>query len=79
VNNSRFLLLPWVQVRNLASAMLARAARTVATDWEAAYAVRPLLLETACFAGTCYRMANWTAVGTSTRRGRMDHHHQRHG
>ncbi len=83
VNNSRFLLLPWVQVRNLASAVLARAARTVVADWEAAYAVRPLLLETlvdtARFAGTCYRAANWTAVGTTTGRGRMDRHHQRHG
>ncbi len=83
VNNSRFLLLPWVQVRNLASAVLARAARTLVADWEAAYAVRPLLLETlvdtARFAGTCYRAANWVAVGTTSGRGRDDRHHQRHG
>jgi hypothetical protein len=83
VNNSRFLLLPWVQVRNLASAVLARAARNMVADWEAAYAVRPLLLETlvdtARFAGTCYRAANWVAVGTTSGRGRMDRHHERHG
>ena len=83
VNNSRFLLLPWVQVRNLASAVLARAARTVITDWERAYAVRPLLLETlvdtARFAGTCYRAANWLELGTTSGRGRMDRHHERHG
>lgn len=83
INNSRFLLLPWVQVRNLASAVLGCAARTVVADWETTYAVRPLLLETlvdtARFAGTCYRAANWVAVGTTTGRGRMDRHHQRHG
>lgn len=83
INNSRFLVLPWVQVRNLASAVLARAARTVAADWERAYAVRPLLLETlvdtARFAGTCYRAANWVAVGTTSGRGRDDRYHERHG
>ncbi len=83
VNNSRFLVLPWVRVRNLASAVLARAACTLVADWEAAYAMRPLLLETlvdtARFAGTCYRAANWVAVGTSSGRGRDDRHHQRQG
>jgi len=83
VNNSRFLLLPWVQVRNLASAVLACAARRVVGDWQAAYAVRPLLLETlvdnARFAGTCYRAANWLELGATSGRGRMDRHHQRHG
>ena len=83
VNNSRFLLLPWVEVHNLASAVLARAARQLPGDWEAAYALRPLLLETlvdsARFAGTCYRAANWVALGTTTGRGRMDRAHRRHG
>jgi hypothetical protein len=83
VNNSRFLLLPWVEVRNLASAVLARAARRLPGDWEAAYAVRPVLLETLVdstrFAGTSYRAANWVAVGSTSGRGRMDRAHQRHG
>ena len=83
VNNSRYLILPWVQVRNLASAALALAARHIAQDWQAAYAVRPLLLETlvdsARFSGTCYRAANWRALGTTSGRGRMDRNHQRHG
>jgi len=82
VNNSRFLLLPWVKVPNLASAVLARAARQFVSDWEAAYAVRPLLLETLVdstrFAGTCYRAANWLELGTTAGRGRMDRTHQRH-
>jgi len=83
VNNSRFLILPWVQVHNLASAVLARAARRIVADWRAAYAVRPLLFETlvdtARFAGTCYRAANWLELGTTSGRGRMDRGHQRHG
>lgn len=83
VSNSRFLLLPWVQVHNLASAVLARAARRLVGDWQAAYAVRPLLLETLVdstrFAGTCYRAANWRELGTTSGRGRMDRDHQRHG
>jgi len=83
VSNSRFLILPWVEVKNLASAVLARAARRIVNDWQATYAVRPLLLETlvdrARFAGTCYRAANWLELGTTSGRGRMDRSHQRHG
>lgn len=76
VNNSRFLILPWVRVRGLASKILSRAARRLAGDWEAHYGYRPLLLETlvdsARFRGTCYRAANWLALGPTRGRGRMD-------
>ena len=80
VNNSRFLLLPWIQVRNLASHVLAQLARQLPEDWTAAYALRPLLLETlvdeARFQGTCYRAANWIRLGRTTGRGRMDRDHR---
>lgn len=83
VNNSRFLILPWVQVPHLASALLARAARQLPDDWETAYGTRPLLLETFVdahrFAGTCYRAANWQCLGETQGRGRMDRHHAAHG
>jgi hypothetical protein len=83
VNNSRFLILPWVRVRNLASTVLARAAREVARAWPARYGVEPLLLETLVdrrrYHGGCYRAANWIEVGATTGRGRMDREHQRHG
>lgn len=76
VQNSRFLLLPWVRVPHLASAALARLAKVIADDWEAQYAIRPVLLETlvdrAHFKGTCYRAANWIPLGETTGRGRMD-------
>jgi hypothetical protein len=83
VQNSRFLLLPWVKIPHLASAALARLARQIPDDWEAHYAIRPVLLETlvdpARFKGTCYRAANWIALGITTGRGRMDREHKRHG
>jgi len=57
VNHSRFLILPWVRIRYLASHLLARAARQLPPDWWAAYQVQPLLLETrvdaARFPGSC--------------------------
>jgi len=78
VNNSRFLILPWVRVRGLASMILARCARQLPEDWEAHYGYRPLLLETLVdsqrFKGTCYRAANWIHVGQTAGRGRMDRH-----
>jgi hypothetical protein len=74
VNNSRLLLLPWVRVRNLASTVLALAARAVVRDWPAHYGVAPLLLETLVdrhrYRGTCYRAANWIELGLTTGRGR---------
>jgi hypothetical protein len=76
VNNSRFLILPWVHVTDLASHLLARCVRQLPTDWEQRYGVRPLLLETlvdpARFRGTCYRAANWRLLGATVGRGRMD-------
>jgi len=82
VNNGRFLILPWVAVPHLASHILALAARQLPTDWLAAYAVRPLLLETLVdrpYSGTCYRAANWIHVGRTQGRGRMDRTHQAQG
>ena len=76
VNNSRLLILPWVRVKNLASTILARAARALIANWRAAYGVTPVLLETlvdpARFDGASYRAANWIVVGTTSGRGRND-------
>jgi len=78
VNNSRFLIFPWVQVKNLASRALAVAARRIRGDWLARYGYGPVLLETfvdgSRYAGTCYRAANWLALGQTAGRGRMDRH-----
>jgi hypothetical protein len=83
INNSRFLLFPWVQVKNLASSVLALAGRTVAQDWHACYGYRPVLMETLVdqrrFKGTCYKAANWVHLGETTGRGRMDRENKRQG
>ena len=83
VNNSRFLILPWVRVPNLASAVLSLAARSFGSAWHARYSVQPLLLETLVdpsrYRGTCYRAANWIELGVTSGRGRMDREHRRHG
>jgi len=82
VSNSRFLLLPWVQVKHLASTVLAQAVRRLPADWAPRYAVTPLLVETLVDqgrAGTCYRAANWRVLGATAGRGRQDRAHARHG
>lgn len=83
VSNSRFLILPWVRIRNLASTVLALAARQVASDWEQRFRIRPVLIETLVdqerYHGTSYKAANWINVGTTTGRGRMDRAHRLHG
>jgi hypothetical protein len=83
VNNSRFLILPWVRVKGLASKILAACARQLPDDWEKLYGYRPLLLETLVdatrFRGTCYRAANWIPLGQTAGRGRMDRAHAAHG
>jgi hypothetical protein len=83
VSNSRFLILPWVRVRNLASTILALALRRLASDWSERYGVEPLLVETlvdeARHRGTCYRASGWIELGRTTGRGRMDRRHEREG
>jgi hypothetical protein len=73
VNNSRYLIFPWVEVANLASHALAQLARRVADDWEARWGYRPLLLETfvdpAHFQGSCYRAAGWALLGRTSGEG----------
>lgn len=68
-NNSRFLILPWVQVPNLASQILAHTVRRLSADWERLYGHPVRLAETFVdaerFRGTCYRAANWREVGQS--------------
>ena len=76
VGNSRFLILPTVQVPNLASHVLSLAVKRLPTDWQARYGITPVLVETfvdrAHYRGTCYRAANWILVGQTQGRGRQD-------
>lgn len=76
VDNSRFLILPWVHSKNLASRILSSAARKLPDLWQERYHYRPLLLETfvqkSRFSGVCYKAANWICVGQTRGRGKWD-------
>jgi hypothetical protein len=75
VNNARFLILPWVQSKNLASKVLSLIIRTLPNDWEKRYNIRPVLMESFVqkdrFAGTCYKAGNWIRVGETKGRGKL--------
>ena len=75
INNARFLILPWVHCRNLASRLLSMATRRLADDWNQRYGYRPVLAETFVqiprFRGTCYKAANWMYLGDTQGRGRL--------
>jgi len=79
LNNTRFLILPWIRVKNLASKILSLSVKRLKKDMPARYGYSPVLLETFVdrqrFVGTCYRAANWINVGRTTGRGRDDQFH----
>ena len=79
VNNTRFLILPWVHSPGLASKVLGMAARRLPADWQQRYGFAPVLLETFVESprhkGTCYRAANWQLIGRTTGRGKTSTDH----
>lgn len=74
--NSRFLILPWVEVPHLASHLLGRMVRVLPSAWHEVYEHPVHFAETfvypARFRGTCYRAANWIYLGQTTGRGKDD-------
>lgn len=76
VNNNRFLVLPWVEVRHLASHLLGKICRRLSADWQQKYHHPVYLAETFVeqgrFKGTCYKAANWEYVGQTKGRGKLD-------
>jgi hypothetical protein len=72
--NTRFLILPWVEVPHLASHILGRIASSLSKDWEQLYGHPVYFAETFIdpgrFRGTCYRAANWKVLGLTTGRGK---------
>lgn len=79
VCNSRFLILPTICVKHLASHVLALLTRCIVVDWQHRYGISPWLMETCVElerTGTSYRAANWIEVGLTAGRGRQDRHHK---
>lgn len=75
MNNTRFLVLPWVKVSHLASHLLALNRRRISQDWTLVYNHPVYLLEsfvdTERYQGTCYKADNWVYVGKTTGRGKL--------
>ena len=73
INNTRFLILPWVQVRYLASHVLGKVAQRVRVDWQDRWGYQPVLIETFVdpqyYQGSCYKAANWEYLGMTTGEG----------
>ncbi len=67
VSNNRFLILPWVKIKYLASHLLSRTLKMLKNDWPERFSVEPYLAETFVdsdkYKGTCYRAANWIYLG----------------
>jgi hypothetical protein len=82
-NNTRFLILPWVSVKCLASKILALNARRICADWLDTYNYPLYLLETFIeknrFKGTCYKAANWICTGQTKGTAKKGHDHLFHG
>lgn len=80
VNNARFLILPWIHHKNLASRTQALVSRRLADDWRARYGYRPVLLEAFVerprFQGTCYQAANWHYLGDTQGRSKLNVFHR---
>lgn len=74
--NSRFLILPWINVPHLASHLLGQCARAISADWQTMYQHPIYWLETFVdterFKGTCYRAANWIFLGNTSGRGKYN-------
>jgi hypothetical protein len=79
-NNARFLILPWVQVKCLASHVLSKICRRIRCDWLEKYGHPVHLLETfvdrSRYRGVCYQAANWINVGRTVGRTRNDRQHR---
>ena len=76
VNQTRFLILPWIRCQNLATKALSLVQKRLPTDWQGRYGYRPVLMETFVdvtrFRGTCYKAGNWHMVGLTQGRSKYD-------
>ena len=76
VPKPRFLILPWIEIPNLGSHILALVRRHLPEDWAERYNTAPVMIETFVetprYTGAVYRASGWTRVGTTRGRGRYD-------
>ena len=82
INNIRFLIFPWVKVKNLASRILSLNLKRLDEDWQKAYGhpvyLAETFVDTSRFEGTCYKAANWICLGQTkglSKRGNVYYEH----
>jgi Druantia protein DruA/DDE_Tnp_1-associated/Transposase DDE domain len=82
-NNLRFLILPWVSQKNLASKVLSLNLKRLSTDFECVYGHPVYLAETfvdeSRYKGTCYKASNWKHVGYTEGYSRSNKRYYHHG
>lgn len=83
VNNIRYLILPWVKIKYLASHLLGKIAKRIQRDWYSQFSTKIYLLETFVeeerFQGTCYKAANWIYLGRTKGSAKRGSLHTFHG
>jgi len=83
ISNNRFLIPPWIHVKNLASYVLALSLKRVRIDWEDMYGTKPMIVETfidtSRYTGTCYKAANWICAGETKGYGKVGKSYEYHG
>jgi len=83
IANNRFLILPWIHVRYLASYLLSKSLKQVQRDWETSFGYQPMLAETFVdvekYRGTCYKASNWIYVGETKGFGKVGKRYTYHG
>jgi len=83
VNNNRFLILPWIKIKNLASHLLSQTLKLLRKDWYEMYGNTLILAETFVdqnkYEGTCYLAANWKYLGETKGYGKVGNAFVYHG
>lgn len=83
ITNTRFLIVPWIKVKNLASHILGKNIKLLTHDWKSQFKYKPVLLETFVdpnyFHGTCYRASNWIFLGFTKGSSKCGKHYYYHG
>lgn len=73
INNSRYLIFPWVKIRNLASHVLGQISKQISQHWLDRWGYSPVLMETFVnpnhYRGICYKASNWQYLGMTTGQG----------
>ena len=82
-NNMRFLILPWIRQKNLASKILSLNLKRLSSDYQRVYGhpvyVAETFVDESRYKGTCYKASNWVHVGYTKGYSRSNSRYFYHG